>query len=202
MYTPRVRRWWPSGDRVGWIACGARWKRPTGVLLAAFAVSVWAAAPEDEPAPAEASPTGVPGASSAEAGIDVETILNNPLDPSEYQEATRCISSRNYRRIDVLDEFNLLFVGRRKTWLNRLRTRCPGLEQDMIIYISQRSSRVCTHDHFRGAERGGFGIPTPTCVLGDFESIDAGQEEGLRDAIVSEREAARGGSAVPPGDGG
>ena len=185
---------------MAWIACGGL--LPTGVLLTAFAVSVGAAAP-DEQAPADASLAGERDASGPEARIDVETILNNPLDPSEYQDATRCISSRSYRRIDVLDEFNLLFVGRRKTWLNRLRTRCPGLEQNMIIYVSQRSSRVCTHDHFRGAEPGGFGLPTPTCVLGDFESIDEGQEEGLRDAIVSERQAARrGGGAVPQGDGG
>ena len=135
-------------------------------------------------------------APKADAGdrIDVETILSTPLDPSEYQDAERCISSRGYRRIEVLDEFNVLFVGRRRTWLNRLRMRCAGLEPDMIIYVSQASSRVCTHDHFRGAHRGGFGIPTPMCVLGDFERIDEGQVEGLRDAIVSERKAARDGA--------
>lgn len=180
----------------------------TGVLVAVLAGLALLAGPvvsaaADEPVAGEESRAGENGGKSRREGrIDVETILNNPLDPSEYQEAERCISSRDYRRIEVLDEFNILFVGRRRTWLNRLRTRCAGLEQDMIIYVSQRSSRVCTHDHFRGAERGGFGIPTPTCVLGDFERIDEGQVEGLRGAIVSEREAARrGGGPAAEGDG-
>ena len=171
---------------------------PTGVLVVVVAVLAVSAGSGASAAKAETDDSP-----RQEGRIDVETILNNPLDPSEYQEAERCISSRDYRRIEVLDEFNILFVGRRKTWLNRLRTRCAGLEQDMIIYVSQRSSRVCTHDHFRGAERGGFGIPTPTCVLGDFERIDEGQVEGLRSAIVSEREAARrGGGPAAEGDGG
>ena len=180
----------------------------TGVLVAVLAglallAGPGASAATDAPVADEDSPAGEDGGKSRREGrIDVETILNNPLDPSEYQDAERCISSRDYRRIEVLDEFNILFVGRRATWLNRLRTRCAGLEQDMIIYVSQRSSRVCTLDHFRGAERGGFGIPTPTCVLGDFERIDEGQVEGLRGAIVSEREAARrGGGPAAEGDG-
>ena len=181
-----------------------QWDVPTAMLVAVVAALGVAAAPpvwaaEDGPAagtePSDAHAERDPPKSREEGRIDVETILSTPLDPSEYQEATRCISSRDYRRIEVLDEFNVLFVGRRQTWLNRLRTRCAGLEPDMIIYVSQGSSRVCTHDHFRGAERGGFGIPTPMCVLGDFERIDEGQVEGLRGAIVSEREAARRGDA-------
>ena len=180
----------------------------TGVLVAVLAGLALLAGPgvsaaANTPVADGDSPAEESGDKSRREGrIDVETILNNPLDPSEYQEAERCISSRDYRRIEVLDEFNILFVGRRSTWLNRLRTRCAGLQQDMIIYVSQRSSRVCTHDHFRGSESGGFGIPTPTCVLGDFERIDEGQVEGLRGAIVSEREAARrGGGPAAEGDG-
>ncbi len=178
---------------------------PTAMLVAVLAALAVAAAPhawaaEDGPAPGTGSPEahadGDAPRSREEGRIDVETILSTPLDPSEYQEATRCISSRDYRRIEVLDEFNVLFVGRRQTWLNRLRTRCSGLEPDMIIYVNQGGSRVCTHDHFRAVERGGFGIPTPMCVLGDFERIDEGQVEGLRGAIVSEREAARRGDAA------
>ena len=181
-----------------------QWDVPTAMLVAVLAALAGAAAPpawaaEDGPGAGTGSGAdtqGNPPKSREDGRIDVETILSTPLDPSEYQEATRCISSRDYRRIEVLDEFNVLFVGRRQTWLNRLRTRCAGLEPDMIIYVSQGSSRVCTHDHFRGAERGGFGIPTPMCVLGDFERIDEGQVEGLRGAIVSEREAARRGDAA------
>ena len=161
----------------------------------AFAEAEEAPAAEQAPAAEATAPAEVEaGKSTPGDRIDVETILSTPLDPSEYQDAERCISSRGYRRIEVLDEFNVLFVGRRQTWLNRLRMRCAGLEPDMIIYVRQASSRVCTHDHFRGAHRGGFGIPTPMCVLGDFERIDEGQVEGLRDAIVSERKAARDGA--------
>ncbi len=129
--------------------------------------------------------------------IDVETILSTPLDPGEYQQATRCISPRRYRTIEVVDEFNVLFVGRRETWLNRLRTRCPGLDSHMMIYLDLRGSRVCTLDHFRAAERSGFGLPTPTCVLGDFELIDETQVDGLRAAIESERDGRSSGQGIP-----
>ena len=94
---------------------------PTGVLVVVLAVLTVSAGSGVSAAEAEADDNA-----GHEGRIDVETILNNPLDPSEYQDAERCISSRDYRRIEVLDEFNILFVGRRKTWLNRLRTRCAG----------------------------------------------------------------------------
>lgn len=169
-----------------------------GIALLVWAVAVAAGLPHAVAAQdRDDGPTGAPETPP----IDVETILSTPLDPSEYQQATRCISSRRYRTIEVLDEFNVLFVGRRETWLNRLRTRCPGLESHMIIYVDMRGSRICTLDHFRGAERSGFGIPTPPCVLGDFELIDETQVEGLRAAIESEGDGGSAGQGIPAQEG-
>ena len=118
-----------------------------------------------------------------EAPLDVETILANPLGAEDYRRGQRCLSRGNYREIEVLDESNLLFVGRRRTWLNRLRSRCPGLRQNMVIYLNQRGSRICQFDDFRARHRIGPGFPTPACVLGEFEAIDPAQVEGLRDAV-------------------
>ena len=120
---------------------------------------------------------------ATEAPLDVETILANPLGAEDYRRGQRCLGRGNYRNIEVLDERNLLFVGRQRSWLNRLRTRCVGLRPNMVIYMDVRGSRVCQMDDFRARHRIGAGFPTPACVLGEFEEIDAAQVQGLRDAL-------------------
>lgn len=122
-------------------------------------------------------------AEAPQAPLDVETILANPLGAEDYRRGQRCLGSRSYRDIEVLDEHNLLFVGRRQTWLNRLRTRCVGLRPNMMIYLDVRGSRICHMDDFRARHRVGAAFPTPTCVLGEFEELDAAQVQGLRDAV-------------------
>ena len=139
-----------------------------------------------------------PAAAAEEAPLDVETILANPLDAEDYRRGKRCIPARGYRRIEVLDERNLLFVGRKRTWLNRLRGRCLGLREDMVIYLDVQGMRVCQLDDFRARRSGAFGAPTPMCVLGEFEEIDEAQMQGLRDAVAAaqrstKREADAGG---------
>ena len=145
---------------------------------------------------------GVQQAGAAEAAqevpLDVETILANPLDAEDYRLGKRCIPSRGYRRIEVLDERNLLFVGRKRAWLNRLRGRCPGLREDMVIFMDVHGMRVCQLDDFRARRPGAFGAPTPICVLGEFEEIDEAQMQGLLDSISA---AQRSGAPVPDEEG-
>lgn len=180
------------------------------LLLAAAGQTAWtddAAAPAetaDEPVkPAEtdvsSSADGAQEASeeasdSADAtGLDVETILNNPLDDEAYRQRRTCLLSRAIDRVEVLDETMVLFhVRRNKAWLNQLSSRCLGLERDMIINLRIFGGSLCRLDTFRGITRmGGGHMPTAHCRLGDFEAIEGPQIEALRTALEERRKAAK-----------
>ena len=172
------------------VAAQQRWARRTGCAALAWlaAAAFWTAGVQ---------PAGAAEAAQ-EAPLDVETILANPLDAEDYRRGKRCIASRGYRRIEVLDERNLLFVGRKRTWLNRLRGRCPGLREDMVIVMDVHGMRVCQLDDFRARRPGAFGAPTPICVLGEFEEIDEAQMQGLLDSTAA---AQRSGAPAPDEEG-
>lgn len=169
-------------------------RRACGIAFA------WLAAAALGAAGAEPAGGAAEAALEAEADLDVQTILANPLGAEDYRKSQRCIPSRSYRSIEVLDEANVLFVGRKRFWLNRLRGRCPGLRQDMTLYLNARGMRVCHLDHFRARQRGGVSALTPMCMLGGFEEIDETQMQGLRDSLAPSRRAPA--PASPVADGG
>ncbi|MFB3104716.1 MAG: hypothetical protein ACE1ZA_07270, partial [Pseudomonadales bacterium] len=69
---------------------------------------------------------GKPGADKRVVEEDIETILRQPLEKSEYAEAKRCLGVRDYDDFRVLDDKHIVFEGRRgELLLNTLRTRCP-----------------------------------------------------------------------------
>lgn len=125
--------------------------------------------------------------------LDVETILNNPLDDEAYSQRRTCLLSRAIDRVEVLDETMVLFhVRRNKAWLNQLSSRCLGLERDMIINLRIFGGSLCRLDTFRGMTRmGGGHMPTAHCRLGDFEAIEGPQIEALRTALEERRKAAK-----------
>ncbi len=177
----------------------------SGLLERRGRVLAWAALRFAAAALSAGAGASAPDSEEAEAELDVETILANPLGADDYRDGQRCISNRGYRNIEVLDEGNLLFVGRQRTWLNRLRGRCAGLRDDMIIYLDVHGSRVCELDHFRAQHRGGISIPTPMCMLGGFEEIDPAQVQGLIDAVSAQggtRATDDEGATAPDDDGG
>ena len=116
--------------------------------------------------------------------ITAEEILANPLGDDDYTETSRCLSSGKYRQIDVMTNQILVFRGRGDdVWLNILRTRCLGLEPDMIPTIERRGMRVCSRDQFRGTSRFRDQGESMPCTLGEFHRTRPANIAAIRDAL-------------------
>ena len=191
------------GSETAGCAAGARFA--LALILAAAAQIGWAAetAVEESGEAVKQAETGAPAedaeAAPAEAkdsaestDLDVETILNNPLDDEAYRDRRSCLRTRAIDRVEVLDDTMVLFhVRRNKAWLNQLSSRCLGLERDMIINLRIFGGSLCRLDTFRGLTRMGGHMPTAHCRLGDFEAIEGPQIEALRTALEERRKAAK-----------
>jgi hypothetical protein len=165
-------------------------------LLLALALLGSGAVRADTDAPTEADE-----AQDLEAAVS--EILSRPVDDDEYGETQRCITTAQYRQIDVLDERRVAFVGRRgQIWLNQLRNVCAGLQKRHAIELHSSGMRTCRQDSFYGVDaslsqafmrRDGLGRPdplgahsarqTPRCMLGDFERISEEQLALLKEAL-------------------
>lgn len=143
-----------------------------------------------------ASCAGQPGADKRAVEEDIETILRQPLEKSEYAESKRCLGVRDYDDFRVLDDKHILFEGRRgELWLNTLPTRCPELRRAMVLRVKSFSSmgRICDMDAFSardwfgrdqwGSRGGGAG----TCSLGSFEPVTAAQVGAIQAALDASR---------------
>ncbi len=119
---------------------------------------------------------------------DIETILANPLGNAAYVNESRCIPGAGYGNVEVVDDRNLIFEGRRgKLWWNRLRQRCLGLHSNMRLTMERRSWRFCARDRFRGVGRSSTELPSTICELGNFVELDPETSELLRRAIEASR---------------
>ena len=157
---------------------------PLLVTLALVATLPPAVAQETEPvptAPAEAAAT-------VHTDPEIEAILANPLGNADYVNESRCIAGAGYGSVEVVDDRNLIFEGRRgKLWWNRLRQRCLGLHSAMRLTMERRSWRFCARDRFRGVGRSSTELPSTICELGNFVELDAESSELLRRAIEASR---------------
>ena len=172
-------------------AAQVAWTAETAVEESGEAVEQAETAPAED---AEASPAEAKDSADSAEGtdLDVETILNNPLDDEAYRDRRSCLRTRAIDRVEVLDETMVLFhVRRNKAWLNQLSSRCLGLERDMIINLRIFGGSLCRLDTFRGLTRMGGHMPTAHCRLGDFEAIEGPQIEALRTALEERRKAAK-----------
>lgn len=190
------------GDETAGCAAAARFA--VALVLAAAAQVAWTAETAAEESGEAVEQAETASAESAEAApgeakdsaegtdLDVETILNNPLDDEAYRDRRSCLRTRAIDRVEVLDDTMVLFhVRRNKAWLNQLSSRCLGLERDMIINLRIFGGSLCRLDTFRGLTRVGGHMPTAHCRLGDFEAIEGPQIEALRTALEERRKAAK-----------
>jgi hypothetical protein len=143
-----------------------------------------------------ADPVEAPEPTHADVDAQVDFILDNPLPESDYVDSNRCINSDSYRKVEVLDDRHLLFVGRRGVvWLNQLRYACAGLGSGGVLVFEMRDRNLCEMDGFSSApgstgdavrgttNRVGPAAPGIHCMLGHFEEITEAQAGALRTAL-------------------
>ena len=129
-----------------------------------------------------------PGVEEQAIHSEIEAILANPLGNADYINESRCIAGAGYGSVEIVDDRNLIFEGRRgKLWWNRLRQRCLGLHPAMRLTMERRSWRFCARDRFRGVGRSSTELPSTICELGNFVELDAESSELLRRAIEASR---------------
>lgn len=157
-----------------------RWRLPRWPLaLVALALAcVPLGAAKRAPTPAETPTPPEP--------LTVEEVLANPLGDADYAQSRRCLANARYRRIDIITDEALAFIGRGDTvWLNMLPHRCHGLRQDMVLAVEQSSMRVCARDRIRGLARVSAQVATSACALGPFQPLPRENFEAVRDALVA-----------------
>jgi hypothetical protein len=124
---------------------------------------------------------------------DEETSIEERLDALlsevasyEDREVTRCLNTRSYRTVRVLNTDYLLFARGERYWLNKLKRTCQSLKwNDLPVFESRGSSSLCEGDPFyptnsmdlqRGLDASGRPRAIHgTCFLGSFETITAEQ---------------------------
>ena len=117
---------------------------------------------------------------------DIDEIMSYELDKTEFGDPRKCLSENEYRYYRALGDRHLLFEGRKdKQWVNVLRGRCPGLDDDRIFVMKQfMAGRTCDKDQFEMVERlssasfGSAGMG-PTCVLGEFIPVAKAQVQEI-----------------------
>ena len=145
--------------------------------------------PQDPDTPQEPGEPSEAGEPSFEERLDA--LLAETLSPEEYRETTHCLYRAKYRYIDVISEDYILFSRRNEFWLNKLKRKCRGVNNRLVITTVNRGvNSACSGDLVYASSRFdldlGFtsgGIPISaraTCVLGEFERIGEQQAEALK----------------------
>lgn len=119
---------------------------------------------------------------------DIDEILSYELDPLEYGEPRKCLSSGAYRSYRALGKRHLLFLGRQdKRWVNVLRGRCSNLSKDSLFIMEPgTSAQLCEMDQFRVGDRLDSirnASMMPTCVLGEFRPVTEAQVEEIENRL-------------------
>jgi len=121
---------------------------------------------------------------------ELEKILTETLDDSEYVEEKRCLSSHEYHKVDILDSGHLVFRGRKdRIWLNILRNNCSGLRKGLTLQFEMHGRRVCRMGFLKGIQSfSDRHTPTAICVLGSFEKITEEQLALLEESLAKQKE--------------
>ena len=106
------------------------------------------------------------------------------LDEEDFaidREGERCISTRNIRSTDILDDRTILFRMRGGDYyVNYLRNDCPGLVREERFSYRSSGGRLCQIDMIRVLEQfGGFIQEGMSCGLGAFYPITGEEAEFL-----------------------
>jgi hypothetical protein len=142
--------------------------------------------PDEQPQAAEAQAEA--GGEKQETEEVEGPTLDERLDAllsevSAYEEHSpqRCLNTRTYRTVKVLNTEHLLFSRGTKHWLNKLKRDCPSLKwNDLPVFESRGTISLCENDPFypsnsmdlqRGLSGGRPVAMHGTCFLGSFQQI-------------------------------
>ncbi|MFT7651154.1 MAG: hypothetical protein ACI9ON_002025 [Limisphaerales bacterium] len=91
------------------------------------------------------------------------------IEPQAEVKLEACVSARQVRNIEVIDEQMLVLRGTAdRFWLSRLPNKCAGLEDRMYLSIERYGSKICANDRFTASESSGFRM---SCRFGKFEPV-------------------------------
>ena len=123
-----------------------------------------------------------------EMEADVDDILSQELDPDEYGEVRSCLRDSEAQSYSALGKRHMLFKGRQgKQWVNVLRGRCPGLNDNSVFIMRPRQAgRLCDQDRFNVVDS--FSTmqradAAPTCVLGEFRPVTQAQVDEVQNRL-------------------
>ena len=119
---------------------------------------------------------------------DVDDILSYENDPAEVGEIEKCLFESEFRSYRALGRRHLLFEGRKnKQWVNMLRGRCPGLDDDSVFVVEPNmGGRLCDTDRFSVVDRFdslSSARSAPTCVLGEFKPVTEAQVKEIEQRL-------------------
>ncbi|NIP16440.1 MAG: hypothetical protein GWM88_17495 [Pseudomonadales bacterium] len=119
----------------------------------------------------------------------IDTILTQPLGEEDYGGGERCISTRLYDSVEVLDTRHVLFKGRgERLWVNTLRSNCVGLRKRDVLQFDLRGSQICNLDTFTAVTNTfGWQRTSATCSLGDFSPVTAEQVAMIEAALDTKK---------------
>ena len=94
------------------------------------------------------------------------------LNKATYLESKRCLSTRDYDSVTVLDKDRLLFSDRNEAWVNVMRSSCPYLQNYDTVVLDLTTNRACSLDFVYGVDRFFMRWQRgPSCTLGEFHRI-------------------------------
>ena len=140
--------------------------------------------------------------------LTVTALAQDPAEeaPEEapvFDENTAdCISLRNVRRTEVVDDRNVLFYMRGKTvYHNILPRACGGLAREDRFSYQTSIGRLCHLDHIRVLYDDPFGLREGNrCALGVFHKMDSEDAKAFKDATRNAVPAANPLPMPPPED--
>lgn len=117
------------------------------------------------------------------SAADVQKILTQPSQRSDYGTVEYCLKTSDYDRIEVLSRDYLVFSDRQgRNWLNKIKKTCSGLRPKMILHLGVSKGKICVEGMFEGVHNFGGRMETVTaaCFLGVFQEVSADQVDAMK----------------------
>ena len=121
---------------------------------------------------------------------EVEAILNEAPEQSEYGEMERCIQVRQIRSSEALDDRHVVFeLPSKRYYLVQFKHQCHRMRRNATIAYEPRGSQLCRLDSIHAVDGMRPGSLGPPCSIPGFYEVTGEQVSLLREALKAERQA-------------